>query len=173
MARGRQKFGFIVRYMNWRHQMKLAGSSFKAIQRTMVLLAKGVGAVELCKRDAANVARGPGSFTEEEPARDQHIEKFFLLPRKFLNESFQRTGKFPKTFALLCTNMLWNSVSNKSASEYPYFLRLTVRGPSSIDFQPLQDYCFSRYTGKSLVIVIVWSRMKMEFFFLLRVNKLF
>ena len=62
----------------------MAGSSFKTIQKTMVLLVKGVGAVEFCQQDAVNAPRGPGSFTEEKPAGDYNIQKFSLLPRKFL-----------------------------------------------------------------------------------------
>lgn len=99
------KLGLIVRYMSWRHQIKVAGRSFKTTQRTMALLAKGVGAVELCQQDTANAPRGHSSFTEEKPAGDYDIQNSPSCPDISSGENCWRTGKFQRllgSHVLIC-----------------------------------------------------------------------
>jgi len=71
------------------------------LQRTTVLLAKGVGALELCWKNSVNTFGGPGIFTEETPAGDYNIQKFSLLPGKFFRGKLLEDRKVPKGFCTL------------------------------------------------------------------------
>lgn len=129
------KLGFIVCYMNWRHQIKPAGSSFQKVQRMMVLLAKGVGAAELCKDDAVNARDAQAASQKRNLQGTTTHRNSPSCPASFSAKNCQRTGKLPKTFALLCTNLLWNTVSNNLVRQCLYFfMSYSLRGPYLLTF---------------------------------------